>query len=72
MEDLAPFQGGFPEAKDGEKERFQGDQQGQRGLEGKALEEIPAETEHGGVFKQQVTLHGNRKNEAKWERCEPT
>lgn len=36
MEDLAPFQGGFPEAKDGEKERFQGDQQGQLGLEGKA------------------------------------
>lgn len=71
MEELAPFQGVFPEAKDGE-ERFQGDQQGQLGLEGKAQPgETPAEAEHGEVFKQQVTLHENRKNTAKWERCDP-
>lgn len=60
-ENLDPFQGGVPEAKDGEKERSQGNQEGQLETEGKAQRGNPAKTKEEGVFKKHVTLMGRRR-----------
>lgn len=45
--------------------RFQGDQEGQLGLEGEAKRELQQRqnTEQEGVSKKQVTLHEKRKDE---------
>lgn len=67
MESLDSFQGGFPEAKDGEKERSQGNQEGQLETEGKAQRGNPAKTKEEGVFKKHVALMGRRRGGGKEE-----